>query len=544
MKKLRGLGKVISIALYAIGLLMVLVRCQTATPTPAQDDVLLVRVPAGEFIAGSRHEDIVWFREQWDELGGSLRKVEPTPDYANELPQRTVYLDEFYIDKYEVSNARYQGCVEAGVCNPPQSEHYADPTYANYPVVEVAWTDADTFCRWVGKRLPTELEWEKAARGTDGRFWPWGNEWEKGLVYDGGRRTSRPVGSFPADTSPYGVRDMAGNVKEWVSDWYLPYAGSPYRDEDLGERFKVARGGGFSFDFGLGMRTAYRAWHEPDAFAWDRGFRCLQGGTAPTPEPTHTPGPTATPDAAARDMVLVREGEFLMGNDAGDPDERPEHVVYLDAFYIDRCEVSNAQFVAFLNDIGGHIRFCKGQDCTTVKRGCCRGGHIIQGRPYTVEPGYEDHPVESARWEGALAYCEHYGLRLPTEAEWEKAARGTDGRTWPWGNEWDPANIVLGDPFVDPVPVCSNPSGASPYGVLNMADNAGEWVSDWYDEGYYAVSLSHNPQGPESGLFKAYRSGINLSSLEDDNTRITKRGKSGAYMGFRCAVSVYDIEKP
>jgi formylglycine-generating enzyme required for sulfatase activity len=240
-------------------------------------------------------------------------------------------------------------------------------------------------------------------------------------------------------------------------------------------------------------------------------------------------------------MVLIPAGEFLMGSKAGESNERPEHTVYLDAFYIDRCEVSNEQYVDFLNAIGGHYKLCDGYDCAMVREDDPRERQIhihYADREYVVEPGYEDYPALSVTWYGAKAYCEHHGLRLPTEAEWEKAARGTDGRTWPWGDEWDPGRLGRVGKLEEPAPVCSHPEGASPYGVLNMTGNVDEWVFDWYDEDYYAVSPYRNPQGPASGEERTTR-GFGFSSEEAGYyARITRRLGSSmtVSIGFRCAV--------
>jgi formylglycine-generating enzyme required for sulfatase activity len=250
-------------------------------------------------------------------------------------------------------------------------------------------------------------------------------------------------------------------------------------------------------------------------------------------------------------MVLVPAGEFLMGSETGEPSEQPEHVVYLDAFYIDRCEVSNAQYVTFLNAVGGHYGLCSGYNCAYVREDDPRARlihiHYTDGQ-YVVEPGYENYPVGSVTWYGAQAYCEYYGLRLPTEAEWEKAARGTDGRAWPWGDEWDPTRLGRINWLDEALPVCSNPEGASPYGLLNMAGNVEEWVADWYSEGYYAVSPDHNPQGPTDGTEKTRRSALSLSPKEEKYyAHVTRR--SGAVLtvstvGVRCAADALDSKEP
>lgn len=191
----------------------------------------MVYVQAGDFIMGGKGE-------------------------SDEQPQHSIYLDSFWIDKYEVTNALYKRCVDAGVCWTPsrassktRNEYYNNPTHDNYPVIYVSWDDANRYCNWAGKRLPTEAEWEKAARGTDGRAYPWGNMPNSSLAneIDGTRGDTKAVGSYPAGASPYGAMDMAGNVWEWIADWYDAsyYAYSP-RENPKGPqmgRYKVMRGG-------------------------------------------------------------------------------------------------------------------------------------------------------------------------------------------------------------------------------------------------------------------------------------------------------------
>jgi formylglycine-generating enzyme required for sulfatase activity len=223
-------------------------------------------------------------------LPGIDRDPEPEPD---EFPQRAVFLPTFWIDRTEVTNADYRECVDAGVCSAQSGgdfNYHNNPAFDDFPVVFVSWDDADTYCRWIGKRLPTEAEWEKAARGTDGRIWPWGNAL-KDNVYDPVQRANvgdsvtdgpKQVGSYPKGASPYGALDMAGNVWEWVSDWCSPtyYRDRPDPDtsppgptQSGSNRRKVIRGGSWG-TIGVDARTAERN-AVPSGPSYDIGFRCV-----------------------------------------------------------------------------------------------------------------------------------------------------------------------------------------------------------------------------------------------------------------------------
>lgn len=266
----------------------------TPTPPPNRSSLDLVTIPAGGFVRGSGTADIEkvvtqlcpLYSDTWcridsfeDELPGSEVSA-PRPDIAY-IDTRDVYLDSFQMARHEVTNAEYALCVQAGVCTPPRASrtnprgaYFGDPRYGSYPVVYVTWVDAQTYCGWVGARLPTAAEWEKAARGTDGRWWPWGDETPNDGVNfrrPGDQAASEedtslvgrdlaPVGSHTADVSPYGVMDMAGNVMEWVDAWYGP-----------GKR--EIRGGSWNTG-SYALRTAGRTGRDPQAFYFDVGFRC------------------------------------------------------------------------------------------------------------------------------------------------------------------------------------------------------------------------------------------------------------------------------
>jgi len=244
-------------------------------------------------------------------------------------------------------------------------------------------------------------------------------------------------------------------------------------------------------------------------------------------------------------MVYVPEGEFLMGSPAADPkasdDEKPRHPVYLDAFWIDRTEVTNARYVQFLNALGGHTGTCGGHDCVETQIEEAYGHILHQDGRYRVESNFEDHPVTEVSWYGAQAYCAWAGARLPTEAEWEKAARGTDGRLYPWGNEAPACDRAqYGDCGGTTVPVGARLAGASPYGALDMAGNVWEWVVDWYDPAYYGSAPAHNPQGPAAGLRKVFRGGswgYPPTFLRAGDRARNRPTYAGFNVGFRCAAA-------
>lgn len=218
------------------------------------------------------------------------------------------------------------------------------------------------------------------------------------------------------------------------------------------------------------------------------------------------------------EMVLIPGGPFQMGNDfGGAPDEKPAHRVYLDAFYVDRHEVTNAQYAKFMK--------------ATARKPPAFWKNRKLNKP--------DHAVVGVSWFDARDYCRWAGKRLPTEAEWEKGGRSDSGLKYPWGGWFLPefANFKgIEDEFRFTAPVGRLKQGKSLYGVHDLSGNAAEWVADWYDAGYYARSPEHNPPGPKKGRLRALRGGSwttkqqPLARRDKDDPGRRKKG-----YGFRCA---------
>ena len=230
---------------------------------PARDEMVLI--PAGWFLMGSD--------KKTDRLA-----------YLPELPQRKVYLDAYEIDKFEVTTVQFLKFVLATNRSPLIDWRYDggnfQDTMTAHPVMHVSWFDADGYCKWAGKRLPTEADWEKAARGTDGRKYPWGEQWDASRANSTDSKLGKTVavGSYPSGASPYGAQDMAGNVWEWVADWYGYYQRSPERNPqgpDSGT-FKVLRGGSWN-GIPFALRTAIRSNGTPVSRDYYVGFRCARG---------------------------------------------------------------------------------------------------------------------------------------------------------------------------------------------------------------------------------------------------------------------------
>lgn len=293
---------------------------ETGAVTAVIKETAMVRVPSGKFIRGSNKEDTE---------GMQARYGFAAPLYQDEHPQAEVNLDEFWIDVYEVTNKAYKtyilntnrmmpfAWVNNGYALSESQLQAMDvdklrkmavdyfkldmdtrmmdkpallKAMISYqqqldqlPAAGVNWFDAREFCQWRSARLPSEAEWEKAARGTQGLEYPWGNDWNPKVTNTGDdgawEEGIAPVGSYPDNKSPYGVYDMSGNVWEWVNDWYEPYPDSTFKSELFGQKMRVIRGGGGGighYAISYFFRGATRQYSEPEMESDDVGFRCAK----------------------------------------------------------------------------------------------------------------------------------------------------------------------------------------------------------------------------------------------------------------------------
>ena len=399
------------------------------------------------------------------------------------------------------------------------------------------------YAKWKGKRLPTEAEWEKAARGgLEGQKYPWGNSEKdptKANYYDYGEKEedSTPVGTYPPNG--YGLYDIAGNVSEWCLDRYFTsfYEVSPLRNPvaGVGEishlmnnftyvrgygHFRVIRGGDYRTSLGFVAKRNVSPPHFTEYEGRVSGFRCVRDvkpseGVQPPENVSIPKSETGKPKTTenrstdtktlvdkqkvakpqhevARDreaearrknstegMVLIPAGKFRMGTDriVGNT-SKPIHNVYLDAFYIDTHEVTVGEYKEFLQESGYPVSL-----------------HSELSQFSSTD----DHPIVGVTWHDAMAYAQWAGRRLPTEAEWEKAARGgLIDMHYPWGNDAiDSAKANYGETHSGTVLVGSYPP--NDFGLYDMAGNVAEWCLDPWDSNFYANSPPENPfAGPKS----------------------------------------------
>ena len=443
---------------------------------------------------------------------GSDPALEHAPD-ADEAPAHEVELAAFRLGRTPVTNRQYGTFVRAAGHPAPSAwpGGTVPPGRELHPVTYVSWDEAAAFCRWAGGFLPTEAQWERAARGDDRRTWPWGDDPPLPAHAALELTDTRPVGGRAAGAGPFGHLDLAGNVWEWTASERRSYPYDPGDGrEEGGPAPRVVRGGAFTHG-PAEARCSYR--HAMLAGTVDHyvGFRLAAA-----------PGV----DVDEIELLDVPAGVVRLGNDErashgpAPADEVPQHACDVRAVELTATPVTNEQYAAFVAATGHPAPI-----------------HWAGG---AVPPGLQRHPVTHVAWHDAAAFCAWSGGRLPTEAEWEKGARGEDGRLFPWGA--DPPDLGkahAGDGLKHgaTATVGAAPAGASPYGLLDMSGNVWEWVSTAYRP--YPYDAGDGREDAESDESRVLRGG-SFASLTAGHLRCARRsasrpGRRSAHIGFRVA---------
>jgi formylglycine-generating enzyme required for sulfatase activity len=442
----------------------------------------MVSIPAGEAHLGYRDSTVTMkLIEKY--------KLTANPIFVDILKSspRKVTLASYFIDKTEVTNAQYRKFLAAvkargdAACrhpsqpaekkdHTPDSETWKDPTFNQdtQPVVAIDWYDAYAYAEWANKRLPTEDEWQLAARGKEAFAYPWGNSYEPGRanIDQDQARAPAPVGRFAGDRSPFGLLDMAGNVSEWTAT------------EGEEKNSRVTCGGAWNCRDGdvLGL-LFLRRFADPDVRRAYRGLRCAAD---------------ARPGASAPgDMIRIPGGEVTLGGETGPLleflrslpvkadliqkellSEKPRNVK-LPAFRICRYEVTNAQYRRFLDYVRAN--------------GDAPYRHSDQppGKDHTPQfwndPDLngDDKPVVGVDWYDAYAFAKWVGMRLPTADEWEYAARGNTDNLYPWGDTFSAGKCNGAEAGAKgTASVGSFSTDCSPFGAMDMGGNVWEWTAD------------------------------------------------------------------
>ncbi len=468
----------------------------------------------GVFAARKTYEwDEVYWQPVISEFDGvSMVQVPPgclmmgsDSGQSDELPINEVcFYASYWIDQTEVTRAMYTECVSAGGCTPTIPSELS--TAPNQPINRVTWDQANAYCQWRDLQLPTEAEWEYAARGPAGFKFAWGDGFEVDRAQYGGNSngTIAPVGSYPSGASWTGALDMTGNVAEWVRTVYMPYPYNPsYNSVFDTDSERGVRGGDYQFLLSEYLTTTRRNSNEPTFQEENVGFRCAN---VPADWPEHIDNTAECPVRTQRSLILIEReqialdvgnlalaqlliqtnnsllapctenvtwspeeseingttmvyvpsGCFMMGLDTGASDERPAHEVCIEnGFWLDKTEVTRSQYTA------------------------CTAAGVCTETPAANVSTRDMQPVNNVTWFQAQAFCEWRGGRLPTEAEWEYAGRGPENRLYPWGEGFVPANVIYATEL-EMADVGSKPAGASWVGALDMSGNAGEWVSSLF----------------------------------------------------------------
>ncbi len=534
------------------------------------DGAEMVWVPSGTFTMGS--PDGVGFR--------------------NEHPAHQVTLSGYWMYKYEVTVAQYRAFCTATKRTLPDfppgyswtdKSGWIDPAIQQYPIVYITWDDCKAYADWAKTSLPTEAQWEYAARGPQELNYPWGgiaisddwynNGWDETKCANLENSYSQnistwPVGSFPTGASWCGAQDLAGNVWEWCADWYGDdyYKTATVKNPTgpkTGKRH-VLRGGSWYEGYygGDGVYYYGNSSHRGSCrggaspyLDYCVGFRCALPEidvlttnqqisesndnivqiketkqmliAAPLPITKINPirqitrslqelyksilksqQTTKINPVDGAEMVWVSGGTFTMGSAEGIRHDVEHHVhqVTLSGYWMYKYPVTVAQYSAFYTVIGHKLpEFPE--------------GYSWDGKSGWNDPELQRHPIVMVTWDDCKAYADWAGVNLPTEAQWEYAARGTEGRNYPWGgiatsddwsNGWDKSKCAnLKNSYSQNIstwPVGSFPVGASWCGVHDLAGNVCEWCADWYGADYYKNAPVRNPTGPVTGEYRVRRS--------------------------------------
>ncbi len=403
----------------------------------------------------------------------------PAGSFLRGPERRRAQTGEFWIGRYPVTNAEYKRFLDDNPDHPvphvaadwampynwdPQRRQF-QAGKATHPVVLVTWADAIAFCDWAGMRLATEEEWEKAARGTDGREYPWGDDPPSAEVCNCDHTTlgTSPTGTYsPQGDSPYGCGDMAGNVAEWTST--------------LGEAdgTSIVRGGAWPF-VPENNKATYRLEAQAARQTPYIGFRAVANWSSDASSSERW-----THARSHVEFVRVPAGPFFFSES--------RQPIDLSAYWIGRYEVTNAQFDHFVRATAYRTTAeQKGYGRVLRESQWVRLAGAYWRQPDGPESSLDrkwNHPVVQVSSADALAFAQWAGLRLPTELEWEKAARGGDSRVFPWGNSRPGIGLLnYGGQMGDTSPVGRfSPGGDSPYGAADMAGNVWEWTLTPYDK--------------------------------------------------------------
>jgi len=430
----------------------------------------------------------------------------------NEKNQHTVDIPyDYWMARYPITNEQYNVYAKVKGISHPVSDWQKKK---DHPVVKVNWDTAIEYCRWLNNLLkaelpsgmsvllPTEAEWEKAAHGTDEREYPWGNTFDKNKCNssEGGKGGTTSVETYHLQgASPYGCADMSGNVWEWTHSEYklYPYNEKDGREDEQKSVARVVRGGAY-LNEGSDLRCACRGWNSASRTSDLYGFRVVISrvsnptSIAPTPAKVSTP-PNKLSLSNGIDFMHIPAGKFLMGNDNGN--ESPQHTVDIPYdYWMARFPVTNEQYNEYVK---------------------------ARGIPHPVDDWQKkkNHPVVNVSWDTVVEYCRWQSnlpkselasglvLRLPTEAEWEKAARGIDGREYPWGNTFEKNKCNSKESKMDattPVGMYS-PQGDTTYGCADMSGNVWEWTHSEYKT--YPYNITDGREEEQKNILRVLRGG-------------------------------------